>query len=140
MSRVIAQSAAAVGCLLIGAHLWLMAGSLLGAMAEREETEKLRKLATITLQQFSDPNALSEKEFWKSIGRAEPMVDSWGSPYRLERRDSLGKPEFFWRSPGPDGRLGTPDDLEVQVPFVEGKTPDWSTLEKDHGFPAIDAK
>ena len=117
-----------------------MMASLQRARAELAEAEKLRKLATITLQQFSDPNALSEKEFWKSIGRAEPMVDSWGSPYRLERRDSAGKPEFFWRSPGPDGRFGSPDDIEMQVPFVEGKAQDWSTLEKDHGFPAIDAK
>lgn len=135
-----ARAAAAAGVLLVLVHLWLMAGSLRRTRAELEEREKIRRLVSITLQNFSDPRLLSEKEFWSLINRQEPMEDSWGTPYRLEKRVSAGKDEFFWRSAGADLAFGTADDLEVQVPYVDGPPREFLPPPADLAPPAMDAK
>lgn len=123
----------------MAAHLWLMASSLGQARRELEETGKIRRLVTVTLQNFSDPKLLTEKEFWKQINREQPMLDSWGMPYRLDAREVAGVSEFFWRSAGADRVMGSGDDLVVQVPFVEGGR-DLGPAGPETGAPVLDAK
>lgn len=104
------------------------------------ETQKLRRLATISLQNFSDINGLNEKEFWKLIQREAPMVDSWGSPYRLAKRQRDGKIEAYWVSAGPDLAVGTPDDVQVKVPFREGPPLNLSWPESDSDPTVLNAR
>ena len=125
------------GVALILAHLYLMFASLQGAKADLEVTDKMRKLATIVIQNFPDRKSLSDESFWKIIGRAgNPMQDSWGSSFQLEMRGR----DFYWRSSGPDRISGSRDDLIVKVPFVDGPPPDLGPPEGYTGFPGTDAK
>lgn len=140
MAAVAARVAAAAGLLLIVFHLWLMAGSLKRVRAELEEKEKIRRLVTITLQNFADRRLLNEKEFWSLINRQEPMEDAWGTPYRLVKIELAGGEEVFWRSAGADRAFGTGDDLEVQVPYVDGPPREFAPLPAEQAPPAIDAK
>jgi hypothetical protein len=130
--------AAAAGALLILVHLFLMFDSLRDARNNLLVTEKMRRLATIVIQNFPDRKGLSDEAFWKIIGRpGDPMRDHWGGVFRLEPR---GKNEFVWCSNGPDQLPGTRDDLEQKVPFVDGPPPDLGPPEGYTGFPAMDAK
>lgn len=129
--------AAVSGCLLLLAHLFLMFTSFREAREGIAAIEKMRKLATIVIQNFPDRNALSDESFWKSLGReGEPIKDSWDMGFRLEPRGR----SFFWKSAGADRVFGTRDDLEVTVPFVDGPAPDLGPPEGYTGFPATDAK
>jgi|GEM_PF-4683490 len=129
--------AAAGSVLLILFHLFLMFSSLKEARESLVVNEKMRRLATITIQNFSDRKGLSDEAFWKIISRpGDPMLDSWGGAFWLERRGR----EFFWRSSGADRLRSTRDDLEVKVPFVDGPPPDLGPPEGYTGFPATDAK
>lgn len=139
MASHVAQAAATAGVVLVVTHLWLMASSLGQARREIEETGKIRRLVTVTLQNFSDPKLLTEREFWKQIGREQPMLDSWGTPYRLDAREVAGASEFFWRSAGTDRVMGSGDDLVVQVPFVDGGR-DLGPAGPEMGAPVLDAK
>lgn len=133
-----ARIAALAGALLVVFHLYLMFLSLREARESLVVTEKMRRLATIVIQNFPDRKGLSDEAFWKIISRpGDPMLDPWGSAFRLETR---AKNEFFWRSAGADRRAGTADDLEVKVPFVDGPPPDLGPPEGYTGFPATDAK
>jgi len=129
--------AALIGGLLVLAHLFLMFTSLRDEREGILAIEKMRKLASIAIQNFPDRKVLSDRTFWKSLGReGDPIKDSWETGFRLEHRGG----GFFWKSAGADRAFGTRDDLEVKVPFVDGPAPDLGPPEGYTGFPAMDAK
>ena len=133
-----ARIAAAAALLLILAHLFLMFASLKDARQNLLTIGKMRRLATIVIQNFPDRKGLSDEAFWKIISRpGDPMRDSWEGAFRLESR---AQNEFVWRSNGADRLPGTKDDLEVKVPFVDGPASDFNAPEVNIGFPARDAK
>jgi len=135
-----ARIAAAAAFVLIAAHLFLMAISLQDARESVLDTQKMRKLATLVIQNFPDRQNISESAFWKVIGRpGEPMLDSRGNAFQLKPRLKTGREEYFWRSAGADRLLGTRDDLEVQVPFANGPQPDLIPPDAT-GSPALDAR
>lgn len=105
-----------------GLHLfWTMQG-----LRNEREVQRvyagLRRLAALAVRNFPDRNLDPPELFWKSIGRDSPMVDAWGTEYRVMSEGETPK-RFYWRSAGPDTRWGTRDDLSVEVPFVDLPAP-----------------
>lgn len=130
---------AAASLALVALHLGLMFASLAQAKKHVEANQKMRKLATLTIQNFPDRLHLTHESFWTALGRTgSPMLDPWGSAFQLEAR---GKNSFAWHSSGADRQHGTGDDLEMQVPFASGPAEsDIGFPEAPMGAPVIDAK
>lgn len=132
---------AAAACALIGFHFYLMLATVKSASDTVVAREKMRRLSALVMQNFSGRGHLTDELFWKEIGRpADPMVDPWGSGFQLSRRENGEKPEFFWRSAGPDRQMGTRDDLESKVPLSEGAGLNLESSAESADFSTIDAK
>lgn len=78
--------------------------------------DELKRLQRATMQAFHDKAAPTEAQFWKEIGRAEPMKDPWGNNYRLSH---LGD-DLVWLSSGPDKKMNTSDDFSKFVLVRDG--------------------
>lgn len=98
-------------------HVWLVVGSMVNERREITTRDDLRRLSKVTLQFFSKRVPPSAESFWRSIGRAEPLEDPWGTPYRL---DLPSPDEFRWSSAGPDRKHQSADDLVSRIPFGDG--------------------
>jgi hypothetical protein len=108
------------------------------------ERAKLRRLSTLTIQNFPARDLESPDLFWKSIQReGNPMRDSWGVEYRLSISGDAASREYTWASAGPDQRFGTADDILVKVPYPTGagQVPDFLPGEGSNSAPlSNDAK
>lgn len=97
--------------------------------SRREEArEDVKRLTKVTLRLFQNRRPPTGEHFWKEIGRAEPLRDPWGTPYRLE---ASSKTSFLWRSAAEDLRYQTGDDVLVEVPFGDGITLDMTQPQMD---------
>lgn len=105
---------------LTAAQIWAGAHGLIERKRRFEANDDLGRLIRVSLKFFGDGRPPSTEEFWKAVGMAKPLLDPWGTPYRLESSESIA---FLWRSAGPDRLYGTADDLQVRVPFGAEQIP-----------------
>lgn len=77
---------------------------------------EVKRLAENTLRFYEARRPPTGDEFWRAVGRSEPLRDPWQQPYAL---DIPQEGTFRWRSAGEDQRLGTADDLSAEVPYGE---------------------
>lgn len=146
---VVAAAATVLVSVLVGAAIcvWLLLETQAARrMAERaSEDSRLRlalaQMAAIdraawwTSQSFDQARAptLAEVEAMRVEGQPvltgmpSPPADPWGAAYALAPARAPG--DWVVRSPGPDGRFGTADDLEVHDPlFARGVESRWRSL------------
>jgi hypothetical protein len=100
------------------AHLFQCYSSFARVGKILEAKSDLRRLARAVLH-ISGGRASSEKSFWVTVGRTEPMRDPWGQDYLFEPAPKMAGGRQRWRSAGPDRSYGTEDDLEHPVPSAE---------------------
>jgi hypothetical protein len=119
--RIVSLVASAIAVLVTTAHAYWLFLDVRVAQERLEIEDSLRRLAALTIRNFPGRDLESGELFWKSINReGNPMKDAWGTDYRYASRDEKGARTFFWTSAGPDGELGTRDDLSVEVPYPSG--------------------
>jgi hypothetical protein len=114
-------------------HAGMVLGSLGVERGKLTAREDIRRLVKVTLQFFEKGTPPSGSQFWRAIGRAEPLLDPWGAAYLL---DHPARHEFRWRSLGPDGKLASPDDIELRIPFGDGLGIDFTHPSLDSETPA----
>ena len=90
----------------------LMITALSKAKQQQVALADLHRLATLSIKLFATTDEPSEIAFWQQLGGIPPMRDPWGNIYHL----NAGHQTAEWVSAGPDGRMGTSDDLRLKVP------------------------
>ena len=119
--NLVARGAALLVVVLTVAHLlWIYQG-LRSSRDGMKVRESLRRLSALTIRNFPERNLDSPDTFWKAIGReGNPMLDSWGTEYRVSSREEKKQRIYSWASAGPDRNFGTPDDIVVDIPYPSG--------------------
>jgi hypothetical protein len=120
-SRAYVLAVAVAAVALSGYQVWWIWRDMHAIRDSREVEGSLRRLAALTIRNFPARDLDSSALFWKSIGREDkPMLDLWGTEYRLSVTEENGVKVFHWASAGPDRVFGTRDDVTVEVPYPNG--------------------
>ncbi len=112
-----------------------------GIFVEKKKLEtkaELKRLSKVTLQIFARGRPPAGEEFWRAVGLEKPILDPWGTPFRL----TTPEPERMeWRSAGSDRFFDTSDDLVLKVPYGSSLQPDLSPSDgQELGRPATDVR
>ena len=100
--------------------------------------DEVKRLSKVTLKLYSSGRPPSGEDFWKSVGMSNPIVDPWGTPFRLT---ILSNEVFQWRSAGKDQQFETADDVILDVPYGEALKVDFSSEPLEpQGLPSTDVR
>lgn len=83
------------------------------AMQHEQAREDIRRIARALLAIYQNKLPPRKEDLWHALELPSAPMDPWGRPYDV----SFTEGGFTVATPGPDGDVGTQDDVSVFIPF-----------------------
>ncbi len=106
---------------------------LAAAVKTEQAKEDIRRIARALLAIYENKMPPRKEDLWRALELQGAPVDPWGNPYDV----TFQAGEFSITTAGPDGRMGSGDDIQVSLPF--GGNPsevDAGQIPQDNAAPA----